>query len=135
MDGHLVWDSGDAFEQKIAELDATHFNSNYDDNDSYKTRSDDKGPEPRVIEVVKMGGSVFALIGLERMGGLFVYDISDPTNPTYMDYTNNRNFNVDADLPEAGDLGIKDIIFIKADANRASPQRSNQDHKRKSGCI
>ena len=116
-DGGLVWDSGDAFEQKLAELDPAHFNSNNDDNDSYKNRSDDKGPEPSSIEIVKMGGSVFALIGLERMGGLFIYDISDPANPVYVNYVNNRNFDADPNLPEAGDLGLEDILFIDADAS------------------
>lgn len=114
-DGSLVFDSGDHFEQKLAELAPENFNSNNDDNDSFKSRSDDKGPEPEAVEIVKLDGNVFALIGLERIGGVMVYEITDPTAPKFVSYTNNRNFDVPADSPEAGDLGVEDIKFITAE--------------------
>ncbi len=114
--GNLVYDSGNEFERIIAEIDPANFNSTNDENDSGKNRSDDKGPEPEAIEVVVKGDTIYALIGLERQGGIFVYNITDPANPYYVNYVNNRDFSVeDATTPEVGDLGIEDIVYISAD--------------------
>ncbi len=112
VESALIFDSGDHFEQKLAELVPEHFNSNNDDNDSRKSRSDDKGPEPEAVELVRLDGSIFALIGLERIGGIMIYDITDPTAPEFVNYVNNRDFTADAESPQAGDLGVEDIIFI-----------------------
>lgn len=112
----LIFDSGDHFEQKLAELLPDDFNSNNDENDSHKSRSDDKGPEPEAVELVRYEGSVFALIGLERVGGVMVYDITDPTAPEFVSYSNNRDFSVeDATSSAIGDLGVEDIVFIPLD--------------------
>lgn len=114
--GELVFDSGDHLEQKTAELLPNDFNSNNDENDSRKSRSDDKGPEPEAVELVRYEGSVFALIGLERIGGVMVYDITDPKAPEFVNYVNNRDFSVeDATSPAVGDLGVEDIVFIPLD--------------------
>lgn len=119
-DGTLVFDSGDQFERIVARDLPEAFNSNNDENDSADSRSDDKGPEPEAIEVFVRNGVTYAAIGLERVGGVMVYDISDPTAPQYVTYTNNRDFGVDAQLeddrpnPAAGDLGVEDIVFIPA---------------------
>jgi len=112
--GNLVWDSGDDFEQITADYLAPYFNSTNDDNDSFKNRSDDKGPEPEAIAVAEINGTPYAFIGLERVGGVMIYDITDPTAPIFENYINNRNFNVDAEDPTAGDLGPEDIKFIEA---------------------
>ncbi len=121
-DGSLVWDSGDDFEQKLAERIPEQFNSNNDDNDSFDSRSDDKGPEPEAITVANYDGRVYALIGLERVGGIMVYDISDPAVPVFVEYVANRNYDVDADSEEAGDLGVEDIEWISAeDSPNGSP--------------
>ncbi|MEM8906678.1 MAG: T9SS type A sorting domain-containing protein, partial [Bacteroidota bacterium] len=83
------------------------------ENDSYKNRSDDKGPEPEAITVAKYNGRTYVLLGLERQGGIMVFDISNPHDPFYVNYINNRNFSIeDAESEEIGDLGIEDIIFI-----------------------
>jgi 2',3'-cyclic-nucleotide 2'-phosphodiesterase (5'-nucleotidase family) len=123
--GALVWDSGDMIERITAELIPDDFNSNNDENDSQKSRSDDKGPEPEAIEVVELNGNVFALVGLERVGGVMVFDITDPTAPLYSSYVNNRDFSVadvEADLDLVGDLGVEDIIYIEAaDSPTGSP--------------
>ncbi|MEM9173085.1 MAG: hypothetical protein AAGA84_10310 [Pseudomonadota bacterium] len=81
------------------------FNSNNDDNDSFDSRSDDKGPEPEGITWGKVRGKRLAFIGLERVGGIMVYDITNPTAPTFATYVNNRNFSEDAESAAAGDLG------------------------------
>lgn len=111
---NLVWDSGDDFAQQLLLAYPTEFNSNNDDNSSFKSRSDDKGAEPEAVEVAMINGQRFAFIGLERMGGVMVYNITDPTNPTFVSYYLNRNFSVDADDANAGDLGPEDLKFIPA---------------------
>jgi len=112
--GNLVWDSADDFEQITADYLAPYFNSNNDDNDSFKSRSDDKGPEPEAIAVAEIDGTPYAFIGLERVGGVMIYDITDPASPKFENYINNRNFTVDAEDPAAGDLGPEDIKVIDA---------------------
>jgi uncharacterized surface protein with fasciclin (FAS1) repeats len=112
-EGNLIFDSGDEFERVTAEVNPSFFNSTHTAN-NFKTRSDDKGPEPEAVEIVKLEGRVFALIGLERIGGIFVYDITNPANAKYVNYVNNRNFLVDTNIPEAGDLGLEDLKFIAA---------------------
>lgn len=116
-EGNLVYDSGNEFETTIAELYPNNFNSTNDDNDSFKNRSDDKGPEPEAIEVAEIDGKFYAFIGMERMGGIFIYDITDPVSPTQLGYFLNRNFSADAESPEAGDLGVEDIKFVPASAS------------------
>ncbi len=115
--GSLVWDSGDDFEQTVASEYPDHFNSTNDDNDSFDNRSDDKGPEPEAITVGQIGTKWFAFIGLERMGGIMVYDITDPNAPIFIEYVLNRDFSAAADAAAAGDLGPEDIKFISGDAS------------------
>lgn len=112
--GNIVFDSGAEFEQVVRENDPENFNSSNDDNDDFDNRSDDKGVEPEAVSVFEMDGVRYALIGLERMGGIMVYDISDPLHPVFVDYVNNRDFSQDAETLEAGDLGIEDIKVIAA---------------------
>ncbi len=112
--GQLVWDSGDDFEQTLAQLYASEFNSDYDDNNSYKSRSDDRGPEPQAIAVGNVQGKTYAFIGLERMGGIMIYDVTDPTSPQFVMYELNRDFSKAANDPDAGDLGPEEIVFVPA---------------------
>lgn len=112
--GVLVWDSGSEIGQQTFAAYPNNFNSTNDDNDSFKNRSDDKGAEPEAIEVADLNGSRFCFVGLERMGGVMVYDISNPMAPSFVSYFNNRDFSVDADQSGAGDLGPEDVKFISA---------------------
>lgn len=112
--GTLVYDSGDEIETRTLAAIPDHFNSNNDDNDSFKARSDDKGPEPEAVTTAELGGKVYAFIGLERVGGIMVYDVSNPQTPTFIEYVNNRNFDVPADSSAAGDLGPEGLLFIPA---------------------
>jgi hypothetical protein len=61
---------------------------------------------------------VYAFIGLERIGGIFMYDITDPANATYVTYVNNRDFSVmDVTTQAVGDLGCEDVIVIDSAAS------------------
>lgn len=113
-DGTLVWDSGDQLEQITAAAYPDEFNSNHDDNNSWKRRSDDKGPEPEGLEIATVFGRRYLFVGLERIGGIVVFDLTDPTAPVFVEYVNHRDFN---GVPGAGtslDLGPEGIEFIAA---------------------
>lgn len=110
--GNLVWDSEDELETVTAAQLPNDFNSTNDDNSSFDSRSDAKGPEPEAIAVAEFGGTWYAFIGLERIGGIMTYDLSTPTTPQFEEYINNRNFSVPADSMPAEDLGVEDIVII-----------------------
>lgn len=114
LSGNLVYDSGNDFETFISTYDATNFNSTNDDNTSFDNRSDDKGPEPEALKVVSIMGKTYAFIGLERQGGVMVYDITDPNNVSFESYGTDRDFNETEGTPAAGGLGPEDIDFIPA---------------------
>jgi hypothetical protein len=56
-------------------------------------------------------GHTYAFVTLERIGGVVVYDVSNPAAPTFVQYLNNRDF---SGTDPAGDLGPEGITFIKA---------------------
>jgi hypothetical protein len=92
--GQPVFDSGDAFERKIAEAIPAFFNAPEDAN-RFDGRSPDRGPEPEPLAVGSVAGRWYAFAGFERIGGVIALDISDPTAPRFAFYLNNRNFAVD----------------------------------------
>jgi DNA-binding beta-propeller fold protein YncE len=113
-DGKQVYDSGDAFERIIADAYPDQFNSNEDDNDSFDSRSDNKGPEPEGLAIAELYGRTYVFIGLERMGGVMVYDITDPRRPDFVEYVNNRDFSGDPEAGTAGDLAPEGLIVVPA---------------------
>lgn len=72
-----------------------------------KDRSDDKGPEPEGVALGKIGSNTYAFIALERIGGVMVYDVTNPNTPTFVTYVNNCN-----PLTGTPDRGAEGIIFI-----------------------
>lgn len=102
-DGTKVWDSGDDFERITAAKVPTLFNSN-GAADSFDTRSDNKGPEPEGIAVGRVAGRTFAFIGLERVGGVMVYDVTNPKAPAFVTY----------EPPAPGDVSPEGVLFIPA---------------------
>jgi len=109
--GELVFDSGDDFERVTAEDYPYNFNSSNDDNDP-ESRSDAKGPEPETVEIGRVGKHLYAFVGLERVGGIMVYNITKPKASYLVEYINNRDFIADPQINEAGDLGPEGIEFI-----------------------
>jgi len=112
--GNLVFDSGDDFEQITAAEFPDFFNAN-NDNNKFDNRSDNKGPEPEAVAIGLVCGKYYAFIGLERVGGVMVYDITDPAAATFVTYLNNRDFEEDPEDGTSLDLGPEEIIFIPAD--------------------
>ncbi len=111
--GTLVYESRNFIEKTIAELEPSYFNSNNDEN-SFDSRSDDKGPEPEDVCLGQVDGMQLAFIALERQGGVMTFDVSNPNAPRYLDYANNRDFEGDPKAGTAGDLGPEDMAFIPA---------------------
>ena len=85
---NLVFDSGDQLEQITAKLNPIGFNSEGQLNIGFDTRSDNKGPEPEGIAVATLDGRTYAFIGLERVGDVVVYDITNPASPEFKQYVN-----------------------------------------------
>lgn len=112
--GELVFDSGDELEQITAALFPTRFNASHSNN-SFDNRSPSKGPEPEGLVIGKAFGRTLAFIGFERMGGIAVYDISDPQAPRLEDYVNTRSFAGSFNFATSGDLGPEGVTFISAD--------------------
>lgn len=114
-DGRQVFDSGDDFEHITAEANPEFFNSNHTES-GFDGRSDDKGPEPENLAVGEIDGRTYAFVGFERVGGIAVYDITDPRHASFVAYQNNRDFAESVedggDLAKAGDLGPEGVTFI-----------------------
>ncbi|MEV8240669.1 choice-of-anchor I family protein [Microbacterium testaceum] len=127
--GEQVFDSGADFERITHDANPDFFNSNHSAS-NLEGRSDDKGPEPENLAIGEVDGRTYAFIGLERVGGVMTYDITDPTKAAYAGYVNNRDFSVSVEdqltgdetadrelLSKAGDLGPEGVDFIPADAS------------------
>ncbi|MDO6491922.1 MULTISPECIES: choice-of-anchor I family protein [unclassified Cellulophaga] len=80
-DGSLVYDSGDAIGKKTLEVNPAYFNADEGEADG---RSDDKGTEPESVATLKIGDATLLFVGLERTGGVMVYDITNPAAPEYV---------------------------------------------------
>lgn len=107
-----IFDSGDQLE-RITLADATYgsiFNASHD-NITPKNRSDNKGPEPEGVSIATLNGAIYAFIALERVGGVMVYNVTDPANPVFVEWANNRS----TTTAGVGNLGSEGIFFIKAE--------------------
>lgn len=104
--GSLVYDSGDQFEQRTTALANVLFNAS-NDNNTLDSRSTAKGPEPEGVTVATFGRKTFAFVGLERVGGVLVYDVSNPSAPSYVTYVNSRT-------GAAGHRGPEGLTFVSA---------------------
>ncbi|MDJ1170917.1 choice-of-anchor I family protein [Roseofilum sp. BLCC_M154] len=107
--GTLIYDSGDDFGRITAEQVPTLFNSESElDNGNIVTtfdaRSDNKGAEPEAIATGVIDGKSYAFIGLERIGGIMVYDVSNPTAPSFVQYIK----------PNGIDIAPEGLEFIPA---------------------
>ena len=113
-----VYDSGDDFEMYTSTAPAFSgiFNADSESNTA-KNRSRAKGPEPEGVTIAHIADKVFAFIGLERVGGVMVYDVTDPANVQFVDYANTRNVSA-----YGGDNGPEGILYINdADSPNETP--------------
>ena len=103
-DGEIIFDSGDQIAQITAEQTPEFFNANDGDPAEFDNRSDNKGAEPEAVTTGVIDGVPYAFVGLERAGGgVLVYDLSDPTQPEFVQYARD-----DEDIAPEG------LVFIEA---------------------
>jgi hypothetical protein len=120
--GKLVYDSGSDVGHITASQLPENFNSDDEENFSFDDRSDDKGAEVEGIAVGEVNRRVYSFAGLERTGGIVVYDITNPKNPFFIQYINTRDFDVVAGPGSGGDLSPEGLAFISAaDSPNANP--------------
>ncbi len=111
--GSQVYDSKNQLEL----ITSTHpvyghlFNAD-NENNTRKSRSRAKGPEPEGVAIASVQGRHFAFICLERTGGVVAYEVTDPINPIYQGYLNTRNLS-----NYGGDLGPETLTYVPAEAS------------------
>ncbi|OHR67088.1 hypothetical protein HMPREF3291_11450 [Bacillus sp. HMSC76G11] len=106
----LVYDSGSDFEKITAERYPEFFNWSNDDS-AFEKRSAKKGPEPEDVKIGMIGQEVFAFAGLERIGGVMAYNISNPEDAQFANYINTRDFSSEI----AGDVSPEGLEFVSAE--------------------
>ena len=106
------FDSGSDFERITNDVLPSYFNCS-NDTVEVEDRSGKKGPEPENVTVGTVGNRVYAFVGLERTGGVMVYDITDPANATFKNYFNSRDYSSDI----RDDVSPEGLAFVSADKN------------------
>lgn len=104
-----VYDSGSDFETITAQRLPEYFNASNSKTDM-DDRSAKKGPEPEYVTVGQAGDKTYAFIGLERIGGVMTYDVTNPENPVFANYINTRDFTKGLNT----DTGPEGLEFIPA---------------------
>ena len=123
-----IYTSGSEFESMTAEYLPEYYNCS-NDNAVLDDRSGKKGVEAESITVGEIDGKTYAFIALERIGGIMVYDVTNPASPSYVNYINTRDF--DDIIPGSaeydggeldkwvtgGDVAPEGLYFIPASAS------------------
>ena len=125
-DMQLVYESGALIESAVAKSQfKDYFNCSNDDVE-LDSRSKKKGPEPETVTVSDIEGRRYAFVGLERIGGVMMFDITDFKSGTerFSDrnvsssggvsltaYANSRDYSVDM----GGDVAPEGLDFLPAE--------------------
>lgn len=112
-----VFDSKNDFESLTAKYLPEYFNCSNDDL-AIDDRSGKKGPEPETVTIGKVGNKTFACITLERIGGVMVYDITNPAHVTFVNYINSRDFSSDVAVDDSPE-GLKFIPASESPTGKA----------------
>ncbi|WP_318522406.1 choice-of-anchor I family protein [Photobacterium leiognathi] len=110
--GKMIFDSADEIGLLTAKIHGQAFNNDEDEN-AGDARSDAKGAEPEALTVGQVGDRTYAFVGLERMGGVVVYDITEPSKAHYFDYFINRGLEEGKAI--TGDLAPEGMTFVSAE--------------------
>lgn len=60
-----------------------------------------------------VNGRTYAFVGLERIGGVMICDITDPSAVAFRNYVNSRNYSADI----YDDVSPEGVIFVAAEQN------------------
>lgn len=116
-----VYDSGSSIEQYLSTNRAASFNADWNTTtglvNAVDSRSSSKGPEPEGLAVGRAYGRMWMVLGLERDGGLMLYDVTDPTFPIFKSYINTSNpagnlLQSTKKTAAAGDVSPEGILFV-----------------------
>ena len=115
----LVYDSGNFIEKKVLEMNGTYFNADWSTSTGFAnaadTRSDNKGPEPEGIAYGKAYGKHWLVVGLERDGGLMLFNVGNPSAPKFVQYISTIDWTSNTSrIGGAGDISPEGILFIEA---------------------
>lgn len=99
-----VEETGGDFEQILAALPDATTVFNGQNGGEFDTRSDNKAAEPEGVAVGEVDGKTYAFVSLERIGGVMVWDVSNPADAKYVTYL----------APTADDYGPEVIKFVPA---------------------
>ena len=133
-----VYDSKDDFERITAEYIPDHFNCSNDNIDK-DDRSGKKGPEPENVTIGTVNGKTYAFIAIERIGGIMVYDITDPAKAEFVNYINSREFasEIQGDVSPEGLCFVENqngkITYTSAKQSVATVSKSGKITAQKSG--
>ncbi|MEH7126368.1 choice-of-anchor I family protein [Bacillus sp. JJ1773] len=106
----LVYDSGSDFEKITSEALPEFFNTDNEEI-AYDKRSSAKGPEPETVVSGEINGKSYAFIALERVSGIMVYDLENPSKPELVTFISSRDYSEDI----KGDVSPEGLRFISAD--------------------
>ncbi len=116
-----VYDSGSSIEQQVAFSAPTRFNADWNTTtgliNAVDSRSGSKGPEPEGLGLGTAYGRMWMVVGLERDGGLMLYDMTNPTRPEFKSYINTSNpagnlLQSTKKVAAAGDVSPEGILII-----------------------
>lgn len=102
-----VYDSQSEFEAKTFGFLPAFYNVSNDDL-KLESRTAKKGVEAESVTTGTIGDKTYAFIGLERIGGIMVYDVTDPSKAVYVNYVNSRDFSKEI----AGDDSPEGLQFV-----------------------
>ena len=121
-----VYESGATIESEIAKSEFKDYFNCGNDDVKLDSRSKKKGPEPETIKVSEIGEKLYAFVGLERIGGVMMFDITDildgvsKSSDATVDknggvkltaYANSRDYSSDM----AGDVAPEGLDFLSAE--------------------
>ena len=115
-----VWDSGDMLETLTAQLNPAGYNSDWNTTNgapnALESRSAKKGPEVEGVAVGTAYGTQWIVVGMERDGGIALFNGNDPLKPVFVDYINTsvREGNLVAGkaTATAGDVSPEGVMFV-----------------------
>ena len=124
----LTWDSGSEMERTLRDRMPLAFNADNRENSSQDDRSDARGPEPEGVTVAMISDHRIIFVGLERAGGVMMWDATNPTKPIFAGYFNRRDTSIDLavdvdgdkvpdKLADVGDLGPEGLLVIPASSS------------------
>ncbi|WP_459129276.1 choice-of-anchor I family protein [Guggenheimella bovis] len=104
---NMIYDSGNDFASIPMDAMPNYFNCEGTP-ESFDSRSDDKGVEPEGVASGYIDGVPYAFVGTERLGAIFVYDLSNPQKPAFVRVIE----------PTSKDISPEGIRFVPAEESK-----------------